>query len=161
QQDRQIQAVRRRLARKVLTTVKEMPDDRRAAAWAEFGRAPKEGVLEGPVNRALLLDIISVPSPADGGKPAPRRGACCGTKAGQKDISYVTGESRATIENSPHIEAFRGRGVEVLLLTDPIDELWVEQVAEFDGHPLRSIAKGQVDLSTEDERDTAEAEREQ
>src|SRR5262249_14114455 len=152
---------RRRLARKVLTTIKEMPDDRRAAAWAEFGRVLKEGLLEDPDNRDLLLDIVSVPSTTDAEKPTTLRAYVERMRDGQKDIYYATGESRSTIENSPHIEAFRGRGVEVLLLTDPIDELWVEQVGEFDGHALRSIAKGEVDLSTEEERVTAEAEREQ
>ena len=61
----------------------------------------------------------------------------------------MTGESRAMVENSPHMEAFRAKGYEVLILTDPVDEVWVEQVAEFDGKPLQSIAKGQVDLDTE------------
>src|SRR6185312_11592779 len=71
------------------------------------------------------------------------------------------GDSRATIENSPHLEAFRAKGHEVLLLTDPVDEVWVERVGEYDGRPLRSIAKGQVDLDTDEEKQQAEAEREQ
>ena len=75
-------------------------------------------------------------------------------KDGQKDIYYLTGESRAMIENSPHMEAFRAKGYEVLMLTDPVDEVWVERVAEFDGKPLQSIAKGQVDLDTEEEKKT-------
>jgi molecular chaperone HtpG len=82
-------------------------------------------------------------------------------KEGQKDIYYMTGESRAMIENSPHMEAFRAKGYEVLVLTDPVDEVWVERVPQFDGKPLQSIAKGQVDLDSEEEKKTAEAEREQ
>jgi molecular chaperone HtpG len=72
-------------------------------------------------------------------------------KDGQKDIYYVTGESRSMIENSPHLEAFKAKGYEVLILTDPVDEVWVERVTEFDGKPLQSIAKGEVDLGSDDE----------
>jgi molecular chaperone HtpG len=79
-------------------------------------------------------------------------------KDGQSDIYYMTGESRSMIENSPHMEAFRAKGYEVLILTDPVDEVWVERVAQFDGKSLRSIAKGQVDLG-EDESESAEREQ--
>jgi molecular chaperone HtpG len=68
-------------------------------------------------------------------------------KEGQNDIYYMTGESRAMLERSPHMEAFRTKGYEVLLLTDPVDEIWVERVGQFDGKPLQSVAKGSVDLS--------------
>ena len=66
---------------------------------------------------------------------------------GQEEIYYLTGTSRAAVENSPHLEAFRARGVEVLVLTDPVDEVWVDAVGEVDGKRLRSVAKGDVDLS--------------
>ena len=72
-------------------------------------------------------------------------------KEGQEEIYYLTGESRAQVENSPHMEAFRAKGYEVLLLTDPVDEVWVERVREFDGKQLQSIAKGQVDLDTDED----------
>jgi molecular chaperone HtpG len=78
---------------------------------------------------------------------------------GQTEIYYATGENRATIENSPHLEAFRAKGYEVLILTDPVDEVWVERVGAYDGKTLRSVAKGQVDLETDEERERAEAER--
>ncbi len=67
-------------------------------------------------------------------------------KDGQEHIYYMTGESRSAIENSPHMEAFRAKGFEVLVLTDPIDEMWVDAVPGFDGKQFQSIAKGQVDL---------------
>ena len=83
---------------------------------------------------------------------------------GQEEIYYLTGTSRAAVENSPHLEAFRARGVEVLVLTDPVDEVWVDAVGEVDGKRLRSVAKGDVDLSgigtaaqeQEDQPDAAE-----
>jgi molecular chaperone HtpG len=65
------------------------------------------------------------------------------------------------LENSPHLEAFRAKGYEVLILTDPVDEVWVERVTGFDGHSFQSIAKGQVDLETEEEKKTAEGAREE
>jgi molecular chaperone HtpG len=82
-------------------------------------------------------------------------------KEGQQHIYYMTGESRLIIESSPHMEAFRAKGFEVLLLTDPVDEMWVESVREFEGKRLQSIAKGLVDLDTEEEKKTAEPERDQ
>src|SRR5699024_4687714 len=61
----------------------------------------------------------------------------------QDVIYYMTGESRQAVENSPHMEAFRAKGVEVLILTDPVDEVWVDAVQDFDGKRFQSIAKGE------------------
>ncbi|MBB4956836.1 molecular chaperone HtpG [Micromonospora polyrhachis] len=164
QQDRQIQAVRRRLVKKVLGTVKEMLADqpeRYRTFWNEFGRAVKEGLVEDRDNQELILDIVSVDSTHDADQPSTLRQYVERMKDGQKDIYYMTGESRGMIENSPHMEAFRAKGYEVLILTDPVDEVWVEQVGAFDGKPLQSIAKGQIDLDSEDEKADTEPEREQ
>lgn len=79
----------------------------------------------------------------------------------QDAIYYMTGETRELIENSPHMEAFRARGVEVLVLTDPVDEVWVDAVGEFDGKPLKSIAKGDVDLPDEEASDDEKKEKEE
>ena len=73
-------------------------------------------------------------------------------KEGQDAIYYVTGESRAALENSPHMEAFRAKGYEVLLLTDPVDEVWVDAVPSFEDKQLHSIAKGEVDLGGDERR---------
>jgi molecular chaperone HtpG len=82
-------------------------------------------------------------------------------KEGQQHLYYMTGESQSIIENSPHMEAFRAKGFEVLLLTDPVDEMWIESVREFDSTRFQSIAKGQVDLDTEEEKKAAELERDE
>jgi molecular chaperone HtpG len=74
-------------------------------------------------------------------------------KDGQDQIFYATGESRQLLERSPHLEAFKARGYEVLLLTDPVDEVWVESVSEFDGKSLQSVAKGEVDLGATNDSD--------
>src|SRR3546814_1812569 len=82
-------------------------------------------------------------------------------KDGQEQSYFMTGESRHLIESSPHMEAFKAKGLEVLVLTDPVDEMWVDAVSDFDGRTFQSIAKGEVDLDTEDETKAAEDEREE
>ena len=79
-------------------------------------------------------------------------------KEGQDEIYYLTGETRSQVENSPHMEAFRAQGYEVLILTDPVDEVWVEAVPDYDGKKLQSIARGTVDLPDERRRAAAQPE---
>ncbi|HEX6870598.1 MAG TPA: molecular chaperone HtpG [Micromonosporaceae bacterium] len=164
QQDRQIQIIRRRLVKKVLATVKTMMDerpDRYRTFWDQFGRAVKEGLLMDPDNREAILDICSFASTHDPAEPTTLRGYLDRMKDGQQHIYFMTGPSRTMIENSPHLEAFRDKGLEVLLLTDPVDEVWVDAVHEFSGKALQSIAKGEVDLDSDNEKQGTEAEREQ
>nr|MDT0657816.1 molecular chaperone HtpG [Micromonospora sp. DSM 115978] len=154
QQDRQIQLMRRRLVKKVLATVKDLmtaeDGDRYRTFWREFGRAVKEGLLNDFENQRAILDISSFASTADAEKLTTLAQYVERMKDGQDEIYYMTGESRSMIENSPHMEAFQAKGYEVLLLTDPVDEVWVESVREYDGKKLQSIAKGQVDLDGAD-----------
>jgi molecular chaperone HtpG len=164
QQDRQIQLMRRRLVKKVLSTVQDMMTanaDRYKTFWKEFGRAVKEGLLDDFENRDTILEIASFASTYHAEQLTTLRQYLERMKEGQQHIYYMTGESRLIIESSPHMEAFRAKGFEVLLLTDPVDEIWVESVREFDGKRLQSIAKGQVDLDTEEEKKAAELERDQ
>ena len=164
QQDRQIQLMRRRLVKKVLSTVKDMMSEnaeRYATFWKEFGRVLKEGLLGDFENRDAILEISSFGSTHDAEQPTTLRQYVERMKEGQEHIYYMTGESRSIVENSPHMEAFQAKGYEVLVLTDPIDELWVDAVPEFDGKQLRSVAKGQVDLDDEDESSEGGPEREQ
>src|SRR5690606_21756986 len=131
QQDRQIQVVRRRLVKKVLTTIKDMMTkhpDRYRTFWAEVGRVRKEGLIEDPDNRETILELISVASTHHPEELTTRRGYVERMKERQGSIYYLTGESRSMLEQSPHLEAFRAKEYEVLLLTDPIDEVWAEQV---------------------------------
>ncbi|WLQ47435.1 molecular chaperone HtpG [Streptomyces poriferorum] len=163
QQDRQIQLMHRRLAKKVLSAVKDMMSgdpERYATFWREFGRVVKEGLLSDFENRDAILGVASFATTHDKEEPATLRQYVERMKDGQEHIYYLTGESREAIENSPHMEAFRAKGVEVLLLTDPVDEVWVEAEPEFGGKKLRSVAKGEVDLGTEEEKKEAATERE-
>jgi molecular chaperone HtpG len=153
QQDRHIQMIRRRLVKKVLSTIKDMQTkepEKYATLWREFGRAIKEGLLGEPDNHQAILDVATFASSA-GPEPTTLAAYIERMKDGQSEIYYMTGESRAQVENSPHMEAFRAQDYEVLLLTDPVDEVWVEAVPDYDGKKLQSIARGAVDLPSPDE----------
>jgi molecular chaperone HtpG len=164
QQDRQINAIRRRLTKKVLSAIKDLqterPDDYRTF-WTQFGRVLKEGLMSDFDNRDALLDISSFASTHSDEEPTTLAGYVERMKEGQEQIFYATGESRQQVVNSPHLEAFRAKGYEVLLLTDPVDEVWVGLVPEFDGKPLQSVAKGEVDLDSEEDKSGAEREEQQ
>ena len=164
QQDRQIKAIRRRLTKKVLTTIKELqserPDDYRTF-WTQFGRVLKEGLLSDFDNQDILLRVSSFASTHSDEEPTTLAEYVERMKDGQKQIFYATGESRQQLLKSPHLEAFKARGYEVLLLTDPVDEVWVGTVTEFDGKPLQSVAKGEVDLDSDEDKSDAEREEQQ
>lgn len=162
QQDRQINAIRRRLTKKVLSTIKELqsqrPEDYRTF-WTQFGRVVKEGLLSDFDNQEALLGISSFASTHSDSEPTTLAEYVERMKDGQEQIFYATGESRQQLLKSPHLEAFKAKGYEVLLLTDPVDEVWVNTVAEFAGKPLQSTAKGEVDLDSEEDKTAHEAQR--
>ncbi|MCV7198082.1 molecular chaperone HtpG [Mycobacterium angelicum] len=162
QQDRQINAIRRRLTKKVLSVIKEIqterPEDYRTF-WTQFGKVVKEGLLSDIDNQEALLRVSSFASTHSEEEPTTLAEYVERMKEGQTQIFYATGESRQQLVKSPHLEAFKAKGYEVLLLTDPVDEVWVGTVTEFDGKPLQSVAKGEVDLDSEE--DQSEAEREE
>ncbi|CAM5234210.1 hypothetical protein GCM10010329_62270 [Streptomyces spiroverticillatus] len=87
---------------------------------------------------------MSAASTHDPEKPTTLREYVARMKDGQDAIHCLTGGTRAVVENSPHIEALTAKGYEVLILTDPVDEVWVGRVPAFDGHRFQSVAKGQV-----------------
>ncbi|WP_433717747.1 molecular chaperone HtpG [Actinoplanes sp. CA-051413] len=151
QQDRHIQLIRRRLAKKVLSTIKDLQTkepEKYATLWREFGRAIKEGLLSDADDQKAILDVASFASTA-GSEPTTLAAYVERMPEGQDEIYFMTGETRAQVENSPHMEAFTAKGYEVLLLTDPVDEIWVDAVPEYDGKKLQSIARGSVDLASE------------
>ncbi len=155
QQDRQIKVIRRSLTKKVLSAIKELqahrPDDY-ATFWTQFGRAFKEGLLSDTDNRDTVLGLSSFASTFSPDTPTTLADYVSRMKDDQEQIFYATGESRQLLEKSPHLEAFKAKGYEVLLLTDPVDEVWVESVPEFGGKALQSVAKGEVDLSSADDK---------
>ncbi|HUQ56610.1 molecular chaperone HtpG [Lentzea sp.] len=160
QQDRQIQLMRRRLVKKVLSSIKSLmsarQDDYRKF-WGEVGAALKEGLLSDHDNRDAILDVCSFASTHSEESLTTLAEYVSRMKDGQEHIYFMTGDSRVAVENSPHMEALRAKGYEVLILTDTIDEMWVDSVPSFDGRSFQSVAKGQVDLETEEEKSASEA----
>jgi molecular chaperone HtpG len=164
QQDRQLTAIRRRLTKKVLATIKSVqsdrPDDYRTL-WTQFGAVLKEGLMSDFDNQDALLRVSSFASTHSDEELTTLAEYVERMKDGQEQIFYATGQTREQLLKSPHLEAFKAKGYEVLLLTDPVDEIWVNSVTEFDGKPLQSVAKGEVDLDTEDDKAAHEAERQE
>jgi molecular chaperone HtpG len=162
QQDRQINAIRRRLTKKVLSTIKDLqsarPDDYHTF-WSQFGKVLKEGLMRDFDNQETLLEISSFASTHSDDQLTTLAEYVERMKEGQRQIFYATGESRHQILSTPHLEAFKAKGYEVLLLSDTVDEIWLGSVTEFDGKPLQSVAMGDVDLDTEEEKTAHEAER--
>ncbi|MFC9435876.1 molecular chaperone HtpG [Nocardia sp. NPDC057030] len=165
QQDRQIRMIRKRLVKKVLSTVKDLQgaedQTKYQTFWKEFGRVLKEGLLGDTDNRETILQVSSFASTNSESELTTLAQYVERMAEGQESIYYMTGESRQQIESSPHMEAFKAKGREVLILTDPVDEMWVGSVPEFDGKAFVSIAKGEVDLESEEEKKASEALREQ
>ncbi|WP_454194449.1 molecular chaperone HtpG [Nocardia sp. Marseille-Q1738] len=165
QQDRQIQMIRKRLVKKVLSTVKDLQgaedQTKYQTFWKEFGRVLKEGLLSDFDNRETILQVSSFASTNSETELTTLAQYVERMPEGQDKIYYMTGETRQQVESSPHLEAFLAKGREVLILTDPVDEMWVGSVPEFDGKAFQSIAKGEVDLETEEEKKASEALREQ
>jgi molecular chaperone HtpG len=164
QQDRQVSAIRRRLTKKVLSTIKslqsERPQDYRTF-WTQFGAVLKEGLMSDLDNQDTLLRISSFASTHGEEEPTTLAEYVERMKDGQGQIFYATGQSHEQLLKSPHLEAFKAKGYEVLLLTDPVDEVWVGSVTEFDGRTLQSVAKGEVDLDSEDEKAAHDAEHQE
>ena len=132
-----------------------------AEFWQAFGAVLKEGLYEDSDWRDSLLGLLRTPSTAGDGL-ASLADYAGRMKEGQEAIYYITGDDADALRNSPQIEGFAARGVEVLLLSDPIDEFWVTSVPGHDGKPFQSITRGGIDLSTikRDDDDAAESEDE-
>jgi len=148
QKNRQIQAIRKYLVRRLLAALKEMKEqraDRYRTFWAEFGAVLKEGLLGLEEEPDRLLELVLAAS--TDGPALTSLGEYVGRMtSGQPAIYYLTAASREAAERSPHLEAVRARGYEVLFFLDPIDELWLRMRREFEGKPLTSVSQGGVDL---------------
>jgi molecular chaperone HtpG len=161
QQNRYITLIRKGLTKKVLDTLEEMKDkdqDEYLKFWKEFGRAIKEGVSSDYENKERLLELLVFQSSNDPEKLTSLKEYVSRMKEDQKEIFYLPGESREQVENSPHLEAFREKGIEVLYLVDTVDELLTQSLNEYDGKRLKSVGKGTVNLGNEEEKKQTEEE---
>jgi molecular chaperone HtpG len=155
QQDRHITQIRKWLTRKVLdalSEIKEKESEQYLKFWGQFGRAVKEGVSADYENKEKLLPLLVFESSNDPKELTTLKDYVGRMKPEQSEILYLTGESRKVVENSPHLEAPREKGYEVLYFTDPVDELMVQSLYEFEGKKLKSVTKGKVQLGTEEEK---------
>ena len=134
QQDRHITLMRKGLTKKVLDTLDEMQDkdaETYLKFWKEFGRAIKEGVSADYENKDQLLELLLFESSHDPEKLTTLKDYVERMKEGQNEIFYLTGESRSQVENSPHLEAIKEKGYEVLYLVDTVDELLTQSLNEY------------------------------
>lgn len=159
QSDRHVKQIRRALTKKVLDTLKKLLENDRPryeTFWRELGRAVKEGVDSDYENRDTLLDLLLFGSSREADTLGTLKEYVERMPEGQADIWYLTGTSREQIENSPALETFRDRGWEVLYLTEPVDELVVQSVREYEGKRLRSAGKGAVELEEGEKKEAGE-----
>jgi molecular chaperone HtpG len=161
QESRDVKAIREGSTKRVLSMLEDVAEnqkDKYAEFWAQFGAVLKEGIGEDHVNQERLAKLLRFASTqADDGVSLTDYVARM--KEGQEAIYYVTADTLATAKNSPQLEIFRKKGIEVLLLTDRVDEWMLSHLFEFDGKPLQSVAKGGVDLGKlQDEQEKKQAE---
>lgn len=163
QKERQIEQIRKHLTRKVVDALKAMKRDdneKFQKFWEQFGRLLKEGIYQDASRRDALLEVSQFRSTHGDGWVSLEdyKGRMA---EGQEAIYYLTGENLQQLRESPHLETFQKKGVEVLLLNEPVDEVWLSVVHEFGDKKFMSAAQGQLDLGSEEEKKQAQETREQ
>lgn len=158
QESRDVKAIREGNTRRVLAMLEDLAKaekDEAASAedkakfaqfWSEFGAVLKEGLGEDFGNRERIAKLLRFASTASDTAAVSLADYKARMKEGQEAIYYVTAESQAAAANSPQLEVFRKKGIEVLFMTDRVDEWALSYLTEFEGTPLQSVARGQVDL---------------
>jgi molecular chaperone HtpG len=133
-----------------LQKIAENEPDRYAKFWEDFGAVLKEGIYEDESNREALLKLARFRTTANGtngGDGLTSLADYVGRmKEGQSGIYTISGDELAALQRSPHLEGFKAKGVEVLLLTDAVDEFWMQAVTEYEGKPFKSATRGAADL---------------
>jgi molecular chaperone HtpG len=152
QQSRDVQNIKAASVKRVLGLLEDLAGshaDKYATFWKTFGRVLKEGIPEDSANRDRIAKLLRFSSTHDNGEEqkVSLSDYVSRMKEGQAAIYYITADGFAAARNSPHLEIFRKLGVEVLLMHDRIDEWVVSSLTEFDGKPLQSVARGDLDLS--------------
>jgi molecular chaperone HtpG len=146
-----IARIRSSVATRILTDLEKLAKDDPvgyAGFWHQFGAVLKEGLYDAVEHRAQLYKVCKFYSThGDGAELIGLDDYIARMKPEQEHIYYISGESVETLKNSPQLEGFRARGLEVLLLTDTVDDFWLQQVHDYEGKPFKSITKGSIDLS--------------
>jgi len=166
QESRDVEAIRGGCVRRVLDLLEDMAEkapEKYATFWRTFGTVLKEGFVDDHGNHGRLAQLVRFASTASGTdtQDVSLAAYVARMKEGQKAIYYVTGDTWAAAAGSPHLEIFRKKGIEVLVLSDRVDEWVVSALTEFDDKPLHSVAKGALDLGDlADAEEKAQAQRE-
>jgi molecular chaperone HtpG len=150
QETRDMEMIRGGCVRKVLDLLDDLAENRKedyAKVWEHFGRVLKEGVGEDQGNKERIAKLLRFRTTTVDEESVTLADYVGRMKEGQDKIYYLTAETLAAAKASPHLEALRKKGVEVILLADRVDEWLVGNLFEFDGKSLASVAKGQVDLA--------------
>jgi molecular chaperone HtpG len=165
QHNRLIESIRSNAVKKILGLLGDLAakeSEKYAAFWKTFGRVLKEGILEDTANRETIAALSRFASTRTAGEAqtASLDDYIERMKMGQDKIYYITAESFAAAKESPLLEVFNKKGIEVLLLSDPVDTLLVTELPEYKGKALQSIARGSIDLSQlEDEQEKEERQK--
>jgi molecular chaperone HtpG len=132
----------------LIAKIAKKDTEKYAEFWKNFGAVIKEGIVEDFANRDRIAPLLRFASTkGEGHKPTVDLATYVERMAeGQEAIYYITAENPATAANSPHLEVFREKGIEVLLMSDRVDEWMMAYFNEFDGKPFKSVAKGDIDL---------------
>jgi molecular chaperone HtpG len=162
QRNKVIDTIRAASIKKILGMLEGLEAEDYGKFWGLFGRVLKEGVIEDSANQERVAKLLRFASTHDDAE-TPKVSLTdyvARMKEGQNAIYFLTGENFAAAKASPHLEVFRARGVEVLLLTDPVDEWLVQHLPSFDGKPLKSVLHGKLELpgdapSAEEDKDDA------
>ena len=164
QQSKQIDLLKAGAVKKVLSLIEGLSKkhpEKFDTFWAEFGPVFKEGPIEDAKNKDRIAKLLRFASTKTEGKQTLTLPAYIeNMQEGQEKIYFLTGSAYATVKNSPHLEVFKKKDIEVLLLTDHVDEWLVQHMPEFEGKTLQSVAKGDIDLAAID-KDGKEAETEE
>lgn len=164
QQDRQVTQIRKGLTKKLLDSLQTMSEsepEKFELVWEQFGRSIKEGVASDWDNKSRIVSLLRFQSSHDEQKLTTLKEYVERMKEGQEEIFYLTGESRRIVENSPHLEALKAKGYEVLYLVHSVDELVTQYLTEFEGKKLKSAGKGTVKVGDKEESEQTEKELQQ
>ncbi|TCN31283.1 molecular chaperone HtpG [Sinorhizobium americanum] len=143
-------SIRKGLTNRVLTSIEKLAESEPesfATVWENFGSVIKEGLYEDFERRTQLLALSRFRTTVSDDRPRALSDYVKDMKDGQSAIYYLTGDNLAQLKASPQLEGFRARGIEVLLLTDPVDSFWVTTAPDFEGKPFKSITQGAADLA--------------